>query len=515
MIINLDDYFSQSDKWLYDQLKNIRQDVFPDEFKLIVNYTSDRYNNSDSPGIAISKLQQILALLDFPNFFVTVATTNQQIKKDLEKIKNLYCPYENILSYNVIDGEFKKIIQTGNSRCVLPWIHLYVNPQGLVGTCCEFNESFPLGKLSESNLQEIANSDAIKTVRKQMMSGQRPNICSACWDKEDAHISSQRTAMNHKFSHYLPLIDQTTQDGSFENFKLRHLDFRASNICNLKCRMCSGKFSSRIAKEENDLYNNSTFVDLKLNSAEINSTLNYIEENIDHLESVYFAGGEPLIMEEHYKILDLLIQHNKLDIEINYNTNLTQLTYKKRNIVDYWNKFSNVTVGASIDLMGPQADYFRSGTKYNELEKNYEAIKDCVSFRISSIVHLCNVFNLPKLQRHWITNKKMSPEKISFRALIYPENMSLQVLPPAYKIRAAETITNHINWLCSISDTESLVSAWQNVLQYMNAKDQSHLLKEFFRLNDDKDRIRDEQFEDVFPEYQDLRSYVQNQTPNS
>jgi sulfatase maturation enzyme AslB (radical SAM superfamily) len=272
--------------------------------------------------------------------------------------------------------------------------------------------------------------------------------------------------------------------------------------------MCSGKFSSRIAKEENDLYNNSTFVDLKLTADEINSTLKYIEENIDYLESIYFAGGEPLIMEEHYKILDLLIKHDKSDIKITYNTNLTQLSYKKYNVVDYWKKFSDITVGASIDLIGDQAGYVRSGTDYAVLENNYEDIKDYVNFTITSIVHLCNIFNLPKLQQHWITNKKINPKNLSFRALIYPENMSLQVLPQSYKKLAEETINQHIDWLLSISETKALVDTWQNVLQYMNAKDQSHLLSDFFRLTDDKDHIRDERFEDVFPEYRDLRSYV-------
>ncbi len=36
----------------------------------------------------------------------------------------------------------------------------------------------------------------------------------------------------------------------------------------------------------------------------------YINENINDIEHVYFAGGEPLINEEHYRILQLLI-HNK------------------------------------------------------------------------------------------------------------------------------------------------------------------------------------------------------------
>ena len=508
MIIDLEDYFLKGDKWLYDEFKNLKQDVLPPDFNITVRYMSDQYNNVDSPGIAISKLQELLTLLDFPNFFVTIATTNKKIQEDLEKIKELYCPFESVLPYEFISGEFKKIIHHSDTLCVLPWMHLYVNPQGVVGTCCEFNENYPLGKVSDTPLQQIANSAAMKTVRSQMLSGQRPSICSACWAKEDAQLPSLRQGSNQRFSQHLSLVEKTEDDGTVEDFRLRHLDFRASNVCNLKCRMCSGKFSSRIAKEENDLYNNSTFIDLKLTSEEIYSTLDYIEENIDYLESVYFAGGEPLTMEEHYKILDLLLKHNKSDIRINYNTNLTQLSYKKYNIVDYWKKFSNVTVGASIDLLGTQAGYVRSGTDYNELEENYETIKDHVNFTITSIVHLYNVFNLPKLQQHWVVNKKLNPKNLSFRALIYPENMTLQVLPQPYKKLARDSINQHIVWLESISGATPLAEIWRDVLQYMNAKDQSHLLKEFFRLNDDKDGIRNERFEDVFPEYKELRNFI-------
>lgn len=507
-MLDLSNYFSQGEKWLYNELKKVKQDVLPNDFSLTVNYTQDHYNDVNYPGIAISKLQELLTFLDFPNFFIVIVTTNKNIQADLEKIKELYCPFESVLSHRIVNGEFKKIVRYGDTICVLPWMHLYVNPQGLVGTCCEFNENYPLGKLSESSLDHIANSSAMKTVRNQMLSGQRPNICSACWTKEDAGLPSARQRFNQQFSQHQTLLEQTNEDGSFDAFKLRYLDFRASNICNLKCRMCSGKFSSRIAKEENDLYNHSTFVDLKLTAEEITSTLLFIEQNIEYLDTVYFAGGEPLIMEDHYKILDLLLKYNKSDIKIIYNTNLTQLSYKKYNILDYWKKFSNITVGASIDLLGPQAGYVRSGTDYDVLESNYEEIKDHVNFTITSIVHLCNVFNLPRLQQHWITNKKLNPKNLSFRALIYPENMTLQVLPSLYKKLADEAISQHIDWLSSISDTQSLVDTWKNVLQYMHAKDQSHLLEDFFRLTDDKDHARNERFEDTFPEYRDLRSYV-------
>ena len=65
-------------------------------------------------------------------------------------------------------------------------------------------------------------------------------------------IGSSAGNLNQKFKHHLSLIRSTKKDGTVEDFKLRYLDFRASNICNLKCRMCGGKFSSRIAKEEQE-----------------------------------------------------------------------------------------------------------------------------------------------------------------------------------------------------------------------------------------------------------------------
>ena len=104
--------------------------------------------------------------------------------------------------------------------------------------------------------------------------------------------------------------------------------------------------------------------------------------------------------------------------------------------------------------------------------------------------------------------KKLNPKNLSFRTLIYPENMTLQVLPQPYKKLARDSINQHIVWLESISGATPLAEIWRDVLQYMNAKDQSHLLKEFFRLNDDKDGIRNERFEDVFPEYKELRNFI-------
>jgi radical SAM protein with 4Fe4S-binding SPASM domain len=507
-MLDLSEYFAKDDKWLYEQLHNIKQDPFPSDFRLTVLYYKDIFNSNTASGVALNKLQEYLALLDFPNYFVTINTSYTKIQNDLEKLKNLYCPHDNAINFITEGRPFEEIHPKTDSICVLPWIHVYVNPQGDVGPCCNFNEKYPIGSLSSNNLNDIVNGLPMRTLRLEMLAGQQPESCSSCWKREQQGLTSARTLANQLWGNYLSLTDSTEPDGTFADFKLKYLDIRLSNICNLKCRMCSGKFSSRIAQEEAELYDNNDFIELKLNGNEIKKTLQFVEDNIDNLDAVYFAGGEPLIMSEHYQILDLLVKHNKTDIQINYNTNLTVLKYKKINVIDYWKKFNHINVGASIDLIGNQATYVRGGTNYNVLESNYDLIKDHVTFTITSIVHLLNIFNLPKLQRRWIESKKLSPAAITFNILIYPAHLSLQVLPDHYKNLAEQHINSHINWLMQINKTEKLVASWQEVLQYMNAADDSHLLKDFFRLNDDKDQHRNEKFEEVFPEYINLRSYV-------
>lgn len=505
-MIDLSNYFTLGNKWLYDLLAKEKQKIFPNDYQINFLYTEDQYDSDTSAGEALTKLQEYLASLDIPNFFVIVHTNNPDISQELLKVKNIVAPTESDISIKPVDGTFKKNITNKNSLCVYPWMHLYVNPQGLVGTCCSFNINHPLGDLSDSSLSDISNNNKIKTVRRQMLDNQRPEICSYCWANEDSGLPSMRQSTNEKFSKYLPLVDQTADDGSFEEFKLRHLDFRASNICNLKCRMCGGKFSSRIAEEEANLYQSSAFVELKLTNDEIINTLAYIENNIQNLESIFFCGGEPLMMSEHYQILDLLIKHQRTNIEIMYVTNLTVLKYKSLSVIDYWKKFSNITLQASIDLIGDACNYVRHGSNHDDIEANYHQIKDLVKFKINSTLSLYNVFNLPQLQKRWVSTGLLG-EDILLHTLITPDCMSLQVLPAPYKALAKDTIKQHQMWLKE-NNADANSSFWDSAIDFMEQSDQSHLLSDFFKLNDDKDRYRKEQFEQVFPEYKDLRKYV-------
>ena len=83
---------------------------------------------------------------------------------------------------------------------------------------------------------------------------------------------------------------------------------------------------------------------------------NQMQEHIPHLEQIYWAGGEPLIMKEHWKVLDELVKREMFHVRLIYNTNFTHTDLKGRSVFEYWKQFDSVAVGASLDDQGPRAD---------------------------------------------------------------------------------------------------------------------------------------------------------------
>ena len=461
----------------------------------IVHVDGDTYPNSTACGDKLTHLHKELQRLDFPYFFVELVTTNKDIEHELETLRKLYSNEDQIIKYKIREGEFNKDVYKGDTMCALPWVHKYVNPQGLVMPCCVGNENYPLGNINHQKLDEIST----KPIQDQMIKGERPDACSRCWQYEDIGIISDRQQAN---------IDWAVYDNQ-KQFKLRFLDIRLSNKCNLMCRMCSGKFSNRIAQEEEKLYGTTKYKDEVLSPELVEKQFAYINENINDIEHVYFAGGEPLINEEHYRILQLLIDNKKTDIKISYNTNFSLLKFKKHNIIDYWSKFNNVTIGASIDLIGNQSNYVRHGVDYKTLESNYNKIKNLknVTFRITSVLHSMNLYNLPELQKRWI-DLGVDCKDISFNLLVNPSEQAIIVLPDHYKNIALVKIQSHIEYLKTVPNSIDLINKWIEVRTFMTSRSDTHLLGEFFRLTDDKDRIRHQKFEDYFPEYKNLRNYA-------
>ena len=395
--------------------------------------------------------------------------------------------------------------------CMIPWIHMHAFPDGRAYPCCLGDDKYPIGNFKQDSMEVVWNGDAYKTMRKNMLEEKPCKECTKCYEQEASGFMSMRNSTNKNFGQHIALVDQTKEDGMFEDFKLRYYDIRFSNLCNFTCRTCGGWFSSSWYTEEEQLYGKRNYPKIMFAGRTETDMWEQLEPHIQYLEQVYFAGGEPMMMEEHYRILKELVKREMFDVKLIYNTNFSRLTLKDDNVLDYWKLFNNVSIGASLDGMGPRAEYIRKGTCWDQIERNREdMLTTCpnTDFYVSSTVSLYNAEHVTDFHRTWVNKGYVNPQDWNINILQGPERDRIDVLPSKYKELITEKVLEHITWLRPQDHLKRATSGYEGMLKFMNATDNRHLLKEFFRVNDIHDAYRKEVFESRFIEYKDLRKYV-------
>jgi len=489
--------FSESLSAIEQKLRLLKKDVFEDNDRVIIKQDiEDSYPYVDSAGVKLIEIQKIINQVDIPNYFVLLVTPNPDIESEIKFITEYYSVDSTPINFTIRNGKYKKeVVKYNDTACKKLWNHLYVGTDNNINPCCLADHKFPLGSLNVSNtVDDIINSKKSNQIRQWMKEGYRPAACQTCYTKEDNNIPSARIPFND--------FDQ--------GINITILDIRINNICNFKCRMCSEYFSSAIQQETIKLYGKDAVLgheqNLMMSSSlterrkQLDKVMPYISNKI---ENIYFAGGEPLITDEHYQILDKLIDINHTNLQLRYNTNLSTLIYKNNNVIDYWNQFSDVEVGASVDASDAVAEYVRHGTVWTEIVENINKIKKQapnVKLKITSTVSFLTIENLISLQNKWIDEKIFKIDDLSLNVLINPSYLSPAALPQHHKDRLSKSISNHID---RFGGTR-LAERWQDVLSYMMNNDSTHTLSDFVQRTRVLDTHRKESFINVFPEFHDL-----------
>ncbi len=394
--------------------------------------------------------------------------------------------------------------------CMAPWVHMHYMPTGDVLPCCVWPYTDPIGNVKEDSLYTIWNNKKYNSIRTQMMNGKLPNGCKNCKEKDQAGAHSMRRHMNMKFAHLFDeMMEKTSKDGQLAKFKMAYFDVRFSNICNFKCRGCSPALSSSWLDDHEKLYNyksdSSKYVQIFPNERFEKEMI----ELLPSVEEVYFAGGEPLIMREHYLILDELIRIGKTNIRLVYNTNMSILRYKDKSIIDYWSQFKNLFVSVSIDDSEKRGEYFRKGMNWKETIENIKSIKRNLPHALVSVnctVNIMNIFNLFSLHAKLVDLNIIKPEHMIINLMLDPEEYSIQVLPPEMK-KVIESKFKIYNFVCSEKYpkyADHLYNTFNSVIQYMNSCDNSHLFSNFISRTEKLDEIRGENFRGIFDEFSHL-----------
>ena len=398
-------------------------------------------------------------------------------------------------------------LMDSDSFCMLPWIHLHAWPDGRAYPCCLGNASYPVGNFKQKSMKEIWNDTDMREMRVNMLEDRPCRQCSDCYEQESAGFASMRNNSNKNFGQHIDLVDQTLPDGSLPDMKLHYWDVRFSNICNLKCRSCGSIFSSRWYDDDVKLWGKELRPRVQFAGRHEEDVWEQMQEHITNLDQIYFAGGEPLIMEEHNRILKLLIAKGNTEVRLIYNTNLTELKYKKENVIDLWKHFPNVCVAASLDDMKDRAAVIRSGTNWTQVEQNIRDIKrECphIDFMISPTLSMMNIWNFVNFHRYMVEQGFIEPKDLNVNILQGPQDYRIDMLPLDIKLRFKKQFEEHIEWLRDRDPIQRAIGGFEAAIQFMMAQDNSHLLKDFWESVNDLDWSRNESLLSVVPELEEI-----------
>lgn len=472
------------------QLLAARKDVFDVNDRIVlVQSSEDKYPYVDAPGQKLIEIQQIVDAIDISNCFIQIQTANPNIKQEVTDLVEFYSYQEIPFDFSVVPGTYRRIDKKHkDTSCIKLWNHLYVGIDGNTNPCCVADKRFPTGNIDEIN----KHSSVLKSY---MSNGYRVRACKKCYEDEDAGIKSLRIPCNYSAE---------------DEIAIDNLDIRINNLCNFKCRMCSEEYSSAIQAETVDMYGKSAVLGHQQFNLERDSRQTRLEkfEQIKKyvtpsINKIYFAGGEPLMLNEHYKVLDYLLEIEHTELALAYTTNMSQLLYKGKLVTDYWKQFKNVTVGASIDASDRVAEYVRHGTVWRDIQRNLDTIKNqCphVKLFITSTAGFLNIENLIDLQKHFIKTGYFKVDELKVSTLTHPNFLNSAALPAHHKRYLEEIIKDHINYL----GKNALADQWADVLHFMINNDYSYSLSEFKQRMQVLDKHRGESFVDVFPQFADL-----------
>ena len=307
-----------------------------------------------------------------------------------------------------------------------PWTHTYLSPQTERRMCCASREPAQnfqqyidtdsgTGKYIPVTLDEHWNSDHMRSVRRRMMDGETLPECEVCNDKL-LNTSVYRSYFNQMFGHkYYEAIASTDETG-YTTMKPVSWDYRFSNLCNFKCRMCGDMLSSAWETEQRthnmidytNPKNNWMIPEVKKQIEQFQNTQveqEFAEAVEQHrVEEVYWVGGEPLMYEQHWRYMQRIVElGDGPRVYARYNTNLSRINYRGIDLYkDILAHLRDWQICASLDGTGKIGEYIRTGLGYDEWLENFSrgvgVSSNARQMRIDFTLTLPGMFEVGRMQ---------------------------------------------------------------------------------------------------------------------
>jgi hypothetical protein len=408
------------------------------------------------------------------------------------------------------------------------------------------------GKPNNLNVSDFLsswNSTYMKNVRRQMMNGEKPPSCLKCYKEEAAGHRSKRQWETEYWSKRVSvdkLIENTNNDGSVPP-QLAYIDLRFGTKCQLACVMCSPHDSSGWIKDYKAIFpavenaSLKTTMQWKDKGSYNGSSYNWHKQNpvfweqfyeqIPNMQQIYFAGGESLIIEEHYEILEKCIEMGYAkDLEIRYNSNGVEW---RDDLFDLWKHFKLVRFHYSIDSIEEMNDYIRYPSKWKRQKEVFHILdketSNNVEITVACAVQALNIYYIPdlikwKLEQNF-TKINMWPfgaGGVNYHFVYHPPHLNVKILPKEFKEKCRKKYEEFYPWW--EANWEKGIPTWhkgkvtyedwrtanygiqrlEGMLQFMESEDWSIRLPEMKEFLELCDKQRNTSWQEVFPDMKDI-----------
>jgi MoaA/NifB/PqqE/SkfB family radical SAM enzyme len=370
------------------------------------------------------------------------------------------------------------------SFCVLPWIHMNLNPDGAATLCCYspahpiFDEVGTPLNAQTHRLEDIWNSSAMKDIRRRMSAGEELPHCNGCFHNEKHTGASYRTQSRARWLDGDPALATAIENAADWTAPQAPLSFdlRLGNLCNLKCTACKPLYSSQIERDPV----HSAWVDgapyLRFPSrfdgtgdwSQAEGLVGEIMDLSANLKWIQLAGGEPTINKTQMGWLRRLREEGRAaDIDLQVFTNLSNVHPE---VFEIFRAFKSLAVDLSIDGHGPMYEYVRFPGKWGTLTRNVTKLREVrpdARLSINCVLQAINAFNVIDLLS-WAQDEGIRIVVSIGRGL--DRYNDFRILPPALQ-REARAKVNEYLMRQSNRDIAELRLVMDNVFDEMGATD--------------------------------------------
>jgi MoaA/NifB/PqqE/SkfB family radical SAM enzyme len=443
----------------------------------------------------------------------------------------------------------------------MPWISLEITGSGHARPCCVFegvisDEGTPLSVFDHPP-DEIWNGSQMRHLRRSMLRGEKVPNCAACYVEEEVEGVSARIRSNHAWANgfvndgsetFESLQIATGSDGAYSRYPPLFTLY-LTNQCNLKCRMCCGEASSRIAVDpvharwaptwdgsagwrrnvavrnhapqqaptESGIHANHIEHVRKLWALPEDTALNappaaggganestlgpadFIKRLLDHrpndLRYISCIGGEPLLLKEIGDVLRCLVDSGaSRDVTIGVHTNASTVHSPWLELAAHFRAFE---ISISIDGFREYFEYIRYPAKWQALIRNMELLRRLPNARVAAEVTLqiYNALNVVELFR-FLDSIEMP---FGGHALQFPTHLRATLLPPRARAIAAERLHAYANDECK-PERRQLVLGLAAQLDNFAETGDADTWRDFMLFTNDLDASRGQSFADTHGE---------------